>query len=255
MRILITQQPIGERAARIIQERVAACPTLRSCFATGSTVVDLYKHLVNLYQQGQIDFSGMKAFHLDEYLGLPPEDPNSYQFFLRTRLFNHVNIKPENLCFLDGISPDTASSCRHYQTALTATGGLDLLLCGVGRNGHIAFNEPGTSFSSRVRQVELAPITRQANARFFDNDISRVPTHALTLGIADILDAREIICLAQGESKAAALAHLASAPTIAVPLTALLHHPNALLIADPTAASLLPPHIPNVEIIYENLSH
>lgn len=255
MRILITQQPIGKCAAQLIKERIAQRPMMACCFPTGNTVVDLYKRLVHLYGQGEIDFSAVKAFHLDEYLGLSADDPNSYRFFLQERLFNHINIRPENLFFLDGTTADIPATCRRYQTAIEEAGGLDLLLCGVGRNGHIAFNEPGTPFSSRIRPVELAESTRQANARFFDNDISRVPTHALTLGIADILSAREIICLAEGESKAAALAHLAMPPTEEFPLTALLHHPRALLIADGAAARLLPSNIPNTEIIYENVSH
>jgi len=245
MRLLVSRQNIGLWAATYIQQQVASfLPSESRPFVlglpTGGTVLDMYAYLRRFYAQGQLDFSHIVTFNMDEYVGLPPSDPHSYHAYMKTNLFDGVNIPPQNTHLLDGMAADLQQTCDDYETRIRAAGGIRLFLGGVGRNGHLAFNEPGSAFTSRTRPVTLEPGTRRANARFFDGNEKEVPTQALSVGIGTVLDARELLFLACGEQKAAAVARLSQGEiTPAWPITALKTHPNATLLTDEAAATLL----------------
>lgn len=224
--------------------------TVNLCFPTGGTVLDVYAQLARLFGQGQLATEQIALFQMDEYVALPPTDPQSYRFYLQQYLVQPLHITRTH--FLDANAADLSAVCTRYETTICESGGLDLVLGGVGENGHIAFNEPGTPFSARTHVVNLTDSTRRANARFFDADSTRVPTQALTIGPATILEARNLLFVATGPKKAAALAKLAKpGSTPLCPLSALKLHPNAILVADPQAARLVPPTTSQLEISYE----
>lgn len=151
---------------------------------TGSSPIGTYQKLVELYRQGQLSFEHVVTFNMDEYVGLPRDHPESYHSFMWNNLFKHVNIKPENVHILDGNAPDLDEECKRFEAEIVRVGGIELFLGGIGPDGHIAFNEPGSSLTSRTRVKTLAYETIIANARFFDGDISKVPKLALTVGVA-----------------------------------------------------------------------
>ena len=247
MRLLVLQQDLGKwTAEKICQEVHAFTPSAQKPFVlglpTGGTVEGMYANLCQLYQTGQLDFSTIVTFNMDEYVGISPQDPHSYHYYMQHHLFDGVNLPPGKRHILNGQASDLQAECNAYEQAISAAGGIHLFLGGVGRNGHIAFNEPGSSFSSRTRPVKLEENTRLANARFFDGDVSRVPTHALSVGIGTVLAAREILFLASGQAKAHAVARLALGEVTPLwPITALKMHPRATLLLDTQAALELPP--------------
>lgn len=253
MRIRVLHQSVETYAANYIQQKINSAGANRFVLGlpTGSTALAMYDRLRRLHQQNLLDFTNVVTFNMDEYVGLPPTHPQSYHYYMEHELFSAVNIQPQNAHILNGQAYDLHAECAAYEDTIQQAGGIDLFIGGVGRNGHIAFNEPGTPFDARTHVVLLAPATLQANARFFDNDISRVPTHALTVGTGTVLGARELLFMATGAVKAQAVSTLAHAPNPAEPLTALKLHPNALLLADEEAASLLPTTLPDVEITHE----
>ena len=245
MRLFVTQRNIGRLAANHIQAQIKKFAQEKNRpfvlgLPTGGTVVDMYGFLCEMYRQGELDFSSVITFNMDEYAGLAPDDPHSYHFYMKHHLFDGVNLQPQNTHILNGLAPDLLQECNHYETAIKQAGGIRLFLGGVGQNGHLAFNEPGSSFASRTRPVTLEPSTRRANARFFDGDESRVPAQALSVGIGTVLDADELLFLASGETKAQAIARLSLGEiTTKWPITALKTHPRATLLVDEAAASLL----------------
>lgn len=250
MRLIIPACSPGQWAARYIQKTALAFfkshPAQRFTLGlpTGGTVEEMYACLCQLYQTGQLDFARFTTFNMDEYAQLPPDNPQSYHAYMRTRLFDTVNIPTQEIHLLNGMAPDPHAECAAYESAIRQAGGIQLFVGGVGRNGHIAFNEPGSAFSSRTRLVELTPSTRQANARFFNHNWQAVPTHALTVGIGTVSDAQEVLILATGESKAPVLHQLAvQAPNESCPISALKLHPRATLLADRAAAQLLPENL------------
>lgn len=172
---------------------------------TGSTPLGVYRELVALHRAGSLSFKDVVTFNMDEYLGLPPDHPQSYHHFMWSNFFSHIDIKKENVHILDGMTSDPAAECAAYEEAIVKAGGIDLFLGGVGPDGHIAFNEPGSSLVSRTRVKTLTMDTRIANARFFDGDISKVPSTALTVGVGTVMDAREVLILVNGHGKARAL--------------------------------------------------
>ena len=207
---------------------------------TGGTVVDMYAALCGLVKNGKMSFQDIVTFNMDEYVGLSSTHEQSYHYYMKHNLFDHVDIRPENAHILDGMTKDPQQECAHYEQAITQAGGIDLFLGGVGRNGHLAFNEPGSAFDSRTRMITLEENTRQANSRFFNNDVSQVPAHALTVGIGTVLDAKELLFLASGETKAQAVARLMQGEiTLQWPITALKTHANATLLIDEQAAAAL----------------
>lgn len=245
MRLLVSQKNIGQQAAAYIKQKATAfAPSENKPFVlglpTGATVVDMYRFLCEMYERAELDFSHIVTFNMDEYVGLAPNDPNSYHFYMKKHLFKHVNLSPSHTHILDGLATDLQATCDAYENAIKQVGKIHLFLGGVGRNGHLAFNEPGSSFTSRTRPITLEPSTRQANSRFFNNDVSRVPTQALTVGIGTVLDADELLFLASGEQKAQAVARLSQGEiTPKWPITALKTHANATLLIDEDAASQL----------------
>ena len=245
MRIIVTKISVGIWAAAYIRNTIRQfAPTLEKPFVlglpTGSTVLDMYALLRTFAKERLLNFQHVITFNMDEYVGIPADHPQSFCSYMRRNLFDHVNILPEHTFLLNGQAPDLTAECTRYEHAIAQVGGIDLFIGGIGRNGHIAFNEPGTPFHSRTHVTDLTPSTREANARFFQHDISRVPHQALTVGIGTILDAKELLFIANGVKKAAAVAHLVTqSPTLSWPLTALKLHPRATLLTDLDACVLI----------------
>lgn len=174
------------------------------CFSTGSSPLPLYRELVKRHQKQDISFSNVRAFLLDEYIGLPAGHPACFRTFMEEHLYKDIDLNPKNMNFYFGPVEDHMQNCYRYDRALNETGGVDVMILGIGRNGHIAFNEPGTLPETRTRMIKLTESTRQVNARFFSS-IQEVPTHALSVGIANILESKNLLLIAAGESKADAI--------------------------------------------------
>lgn len=203
--------------------------------ATGSTPIGLYKCMIADYKAGAVSYKNMTSINLDEYVGLPVTHPESYRSFMNRNLFDHIDIKPENTHVPDGLAEDLQKAADEY-TAFAAAHPIDVQILGIGANGHIGFNEPGTPFDSHTHVVTLKEGTRRDNARFFDNDISLVPTHAVTLGMQDIMNAKAVILLASGAGKADAVAKMIKGPVSTdCPASILQTHPNVLVVTDEAA--------------------
>ena len=172
---------------------------------TGSSPAGVYKELVNLYKQKKVSFKNVVTFNMDEYVGIPEDHPQSYHYFMLDKLFNHIDIPEENINILNGNAADLQKECEQYEEKIKAVNGIDLFLGGIGPDGHIAFNEPGSSLSSRTRIKTLTYDTQVANARFFENDIDKVPKTALTVGVGTVMDASELVIIISGYNKARAL--------------------------------------------------
>lgn len=200
--------------------------------ATGSTPIKLYENLIEEYKKGTISFQHVRTYNLDEYVGLSRDNENSYHYFMKENLFDHVDIPVEQTHIPDGVASDPEVACADFEASLAEGGAIDLQVLGLGLNGHIGFNEPGTPFDKRTHVVELDASTRKANARFFAN-IDEVPTQAITMGIATILEAKEILLLVQGEKKAEILRKVINGEvTEDVPASILQRHPNVTIITD-----------------------
>ena len=242
MKLIITSHNLGLWAASYIcrhWQHASKKPFVLG-LPTGGTVIDMYAALAGLVKNGKMSFRDIVTFNMDEYVGLPATHEQSYHYYMKHNLFDHVDIRPENAHILDGMTEDTTQECARYEAAIAQVGGIDLFLGGVGRNGHLAFNEPGSAFDSRTRVITLEENTRLANSRFFGNDVSQVPTHALTVGIGTVLAARELLFLASGETKAQAVARLMQGDVTAQwPITALKTHAHATLLIDQQAAESL----------------
>ena len=242
MKLIITKHNLGLWAASYIRTRwqTRGKDPFVLGLPTGGTVEDMYAALSGLVKNGKMSFQHIVTFNMDEYVGLPPQHAQSYHYYMKHHLFDHVDAQEKNVHILDGMALDLQAQCTQYEQDIKRAGGIDLFLGGVGRNGHLAFNEPGSAFDSRTRVMELTESTRRANARFFDNNPALVPTQALTVGIGTVLDAQELLFLASGPSKAEAVARLVQGEiTPNWPITALKTHPQAALLADPQAASAL----------------
>lgn len=233
-------EEINLQAAQLIASAIKKKPSLTLGLATGNTMVGLYKHLAHLHKEERLDFSQVVTFNLDEYLGLPATHPQSYHHFMHENFFRHVNVPPRNIHIPDGgIRGDYDEYCASYERAIRDAGAIDLQLLGIGRNGHIGFNEPTSSLASRTRLKVLSQETLDDNAKSFGAGEDS-PRCAITMGIGTILEARKIILLATGESKAAALAKAIEGPiTSAVSASALQLHPDVTFILDGPAASQL----------------
>ncbi|MBQ2313170.1 MAG: glucosamine-6-phosphate deaminase, partial [Elusimicrobiaceae bacterium] len=199
---------------------------------TGGTAIDLYKNLINFHKKG-LSFDNVVTFNLDEYVGLPENHPESYHSFMAKNFFDHIKIPKERVNILNGNAVNLEQECENYEQKIENYGGIDLFLGGIGRNGHIAFNEPGSTFDSKTRAVDLTQNTLEANARFFEGDISKVPTRALTMGLGTIMSAKEVIIMATGPKKAQALYHaFEDKQSTAWPVTVLQRHPRTFIVAD-----------------------
>ena len=228
-----------ELAARIISTRIRERPTLVLGLATGRTMERIYERLADMHRNG-LDFSGCSSFNLDEYIGLEPDDPNSYRATMQRLLFDHVNFAPGRTHVPDGHATDIKRAARDYEAAIRAAGGIGLQLLGIGETGHIGFNEPLSALMSRTRDKTLTPRTREQNAPLFGGDPDAVPKRALTMGVGTILEAEEILLVATGPAKAEVLARAFEGPlTASISASALQLHPRCRVIADEAAAARL----------------
>jgi len=237
-RVFPSPSATADVLAAYLAERLAAQPAIRLGLATGNTFVPIYKALVARYQAGGFSFARAASFNLDEYVGLPPGHPASFRAYMQAHLFDHVDL-PASKGALPGVEGDIDAACRAYEAAISSEGGIDLQLLGIGRNGHIGFNEPGSPFDSRTRQVDLAPSTRAANKGDFPAG-EAVPPTAVTMGIGTILDAREIVLVAIGAAKAEALDRAfrrEASPDC--PASALQNHGRVIVFCDSEAAGAL----------------
>jgi glucosamine-6-phosphate deaminase len=226
----------AEQIAQIVQENPRAVLGL----ATGSTPVGIYRALVEMYKLGKVDFSRVKTFNLDEYVGLPNDHPQSYHVYMQDHLFTHVNAVPEHIHIPNGFVQNFEKECVLYDDAIEDAGGIDLQILGIGANGHIGFNEPGSSPFAKTSVVQLAESTIQANSRFF-NGFEEVPKEAITVGIGTILmNSKHIILLASGEGKAHAIKKMIDQePNLENPASFLKQHPHVTVILDEEAAKYL----------------
>jgi glucosamine-6-phosphate deaminase len=203
---------------------------------TGGTPLETYKELIKLNKQGVISFKNVITFNMDEYVGLPEDHPESYHTFMWDNFFKHIDIMPENVNILNGNAPDLKKECRDYEKKIVSLGGIDLFLCGVGANGHIAFNEPYSSLGSRTRLKTLLHQTRKDNSRFFGGKLEDVPRNALTVGVATVTDARHLLILATGRNKADAIKMgIEGAYSHTCPISIIQAHPKALVVCDEAA--------------------
>ena len=229
---------MSRKAANVISAQTILKPDTVLGLATGSTPIGTYRQLIDWYKKGDIDFSQVSTYNLDEYRGLAPEDPNSYHYFMRTNLFDHVNIDLANTHVPDGLAADPEAFCASYDAMVRDAGYPDLQLLGIGRNGHIGFNEPDDAFSKGTHLVDLTESTIEANSRLFDS-IDEVPTQAYTMGIGTIMRAAKILVVANGQGKAQIVRDAFFGPvTPQVPASILQFHPDVTVIVDEAAASL-----------------
>ncbi len=239
VRVFETYEEMSRHAARMIAERIKAKANLVLGLATGSTPVGTYQELIRLHKEEGLDFSQVRSFNLDEYLGIAGDHDQSYRYFMNANLFDHINIDKANTRVPDGTAADPAASCQQYEEDIKAAGGIDFQVLGVGGNGHIAFNEPGSSRDSRTRVVDLDEETIKANSRFFDS-VDDVPKQAISMGMATIMETKEVILLANKANKADAIVKTIEGPvTEAVPASLLQEHANVTFLVEKEAAGKL----------------
>lgn len=243
MRLVILEKNVGDWAAAYVAKKILEFqPTEDKKFVlglpTGSTPLQMYKRLIKFYKDGLISFKNVITFNMDEYVGLEPNHPQSYHYYMHENFFNHIDIPKENINILNGMSEDYKFECQRYEDKIKAVGGIDLFLGGVGADGHIAFNEPGSSLRSRTRDKELTEDTIINNSRFFDGDVNKVPKLALTVGVGTIMDAREVLIMTNGLSKAKALYQgIECGVNHLWTISALQLHEKAIIVADEDACS------------------
>ncbi len=228
----------------VVRRIVAAAPTQEKPFVlglpTGSTPLGMYRRLVEAVREEKVSFQNVITFNMDEYVGLERSHEQSYSHFMWSNFFSHIDIAPENVHILDGTAVDREAECTAFEEAISAAGGIDLFLGGVGSDGHIAFNEPGSSLSSRTREVFLTQETIRDNSRFFGGDLAAVPTAALSVGIGTIMDAKEVLILINGTNKAVALQQaVEGAVSHYCPITALQQHRSCIIVCDEAACGEL----------------
>lgn len=233
-------QDMSRKAANIISAQIIMKPDCVLGLATGSTPVGTYRQLIEWYEKGDLDFSRVSTVNLDEYRGLAHTDPQSYYYFMQENLFDHVNIDKTATHVPDGTNPDAADACVKHEQIIKSLGGIDLQLLGLGNNGHIGFNEPGAAFEKETHLVDLAESTIRANARFFTS-IDEVPKQAYTMGIRTIMQAKKILVVVSGESKADIVSRAFFGPvTPEVPASILQMHPDVTVVCDEAALSQSP---------------
>lgn len=247
MRVIIQPdyQNLSAWAANYVASKIlSAKPTAEKPFVlglpTGSSPLGVYRHLIQLYKKGVVSFKNVITFNMDEYVGLPQDHSESYYSFMWNNFFSHIDILPENANILNGNAEDLVAECAAYEAKMIAVGGIDLFLGGIGPDGHIAFNEPASSLSSRTRQKTLTTDTIIANSRFFDNDVNKVPKTALTVGVGTVLDAKEVLIVVNGHNKARALRHAVEEPISHMwTISALQMHPKGIIVCDYDACAEL----------------
>ena len=236
-----SEAALAAALARVVVDTIRRLPGAVLGLPTGRTPLGLYAELVRLTAKEKVDWSEVRTFNLDEFVGLGAGDPGSYREFMEERLFRHINIRPEHVGFLDGRAADLSRECQRYEQVIHAAGGIDLLVLGIGANGHIGFNEPAEALAARTHRVALDEPTRAANALWFGGDVSQVPQEALTMGMATILGARSIVLIATGETKSEAVsAMLYGGVTTRVPASFLQLHLQVSVMLDDLLADQLP---------------
>ena len=229
---------MSRKASYIVASRVILNPKCVLGLATGDTPKGLYNELVRLFRAGDVDFSGVTTFNLDEYAGLSPENPQSYHSYMEEHLFRHINIPPEHRHIPNGAAQNIGAECRRYEELIEQAHGIDLQILGLGRDGHIGFNEPLSALRSRTRATALSQATIEQNVRYFDNDRSRMPKRALTMGVGTILDSKRCVMLALGKEKAGVIAGAVEGPVTAmISASALQMHPQCTVVLDGAAAA------------------
>jgi glucosamine-6-phosphate deaminase len=238
VRVLPDYESMSAAAAQIVAERIREKPRAVFLLPTGTTPLGMYGRLVEMHRREGLSFAQATFFNLDEYLGLPPDHPASYHVYMEENFYKLVDADAARIHVPDGSAPDPEAECERYEMAMREVGGVDLCVLGIGRNGHIGFNEPGAPFDSRTRVVRLTESTRRVNASDFEGD--RAPEKAITIGMSTIFETREILLLASGANKArAAAAALQGEISEAVPASMLRRHPHASFLLDRDAASAL----------------
>ncbi len=241
MEILKAQdyQEMSRKAANIISAQVILNPSAVLGLATGSTPLGIYRQLIDWYNKGDIDFSKAYSVNLDEYVGLSPQHEQSYHYYMNSNFFAHVNFAPGHTYLPDGMAKDITAECARYDKLISNLGGITLQLLGIGHTGHIGFNEPDEDFDKMTHQVQLNPKTIEANARFFGS-VDEVPKYAVTMGIKAIMQAKQILLVANGAEKADILYRALFGPvTPAVPASILQLHPNVTVVADEAALTVI----------------
>ena len=247
MRLIIEKDyaDVSRWAANYVASRInAANPTAEHPFIlgcpTGSSPLGMYRNLIELYKRGKVSFENVVTFNMDEYCNLPREHSESYYSFMWNNFFSHINIKPENVNILNGNVADPEEECRRYEEKIASYGGIDLFMGGVGPDGHIAFNEPGSSLTSKTRMKTLTTDTIIANSRFFEGNVDLVPKTALTVGVGTVMAAKSVMLIVNGHNKARALKHgVEGAISQMWTISALQMHPKAIIIADEAACGEL----------------
>ncbi|MDE6801979.1 MAG: glucosamine-6-phosphate deaminase, partial [Muribaculaceae bacterium] len=247
MRLIIEKDytDVSRWAANYVAARInAAKPTAEHPFIlgcpTGSSPLGMYRNLIELYKEGKVSFEHVVTFNMDEYCNLPREHSESYYSFMWNNFFSHINIKPENVNILNGNAADPEEECRRYEEKIASYGGIDLFMGGVGPDGHIAFNEPGSSLTSKTRMKTLTTDTIIANSRFFEGNVDLVPKTALTVGVGTVMAAKSVMLIVNGHNKARALKHGVEGGISQMwTISALQMHPKAIIIADEAACGEL----------------
>ncbi len=238
IKIFKTAEEIGVEAAKIFTETVKNKPSCVLGLATGASPIPTYQNIIKTAKSENISFADVKTYNLDEYCDLPKSDKNSYYTFMHEQLFNSLDIKEENVHFLDGNAQDTEKECARYDAEIDSTGGIDVQLLGIGNNAHIGFNEPAESFTDGSFKVKLTDSTINANKIYFDE--GAMPHYALTMGIEQIMKAKKIVLIATGEKKAEAVKNMIKGEITAnVPASILQKHNDVVIFLDEAAASLL----------------
>ncbi len=247
MRVIIEPDyaNLSRWAADYVANRIVeANPTAEKPFVlgcpTGSSPLGVYKALIEKYKAGKLSFKHVITFNMDEYVNLPESHPESYHSFMWNNFFSHIDINPDNVHILNGNAPDLLAECAQYEEEIAKVGGIDLFMAGIGPDGHLAFNEPGSSLASRTRIKTLTKDTIIANARFFDGDVNQVPKQALTVGIATVMDAKEVVLVCNGHNKARALQHMIDGCVSHIWTSSILQmHPHAIIVCDEAACDEL----------------
>ncbi len=237
-RVCPNYESMSATAAAIVSEKIQEQPDAVLLLPTGTTPLGMYRRLVGLHAEGTLSFARTTFFNLDEYVGLAPDHPASYHVYMSENFYGRIDAVPERVHVPNGSAPDPEAECERYEAAIREAGGIDLCVLGMGRNGHIGFNEPGASFESRTRVVRLAESTRRVNASDFESD--RVPERAITVGMATISEARQALLLASGTDKARAVAAAIEGEVSEdVPASILRRHPGATFLLDHDAAAAM----------------
>jgi glucosamine-6-phosphate deaminase len=235
------QLDVGKWVAHYIIKKIKDFnPTAEKPFVlglpTGSSPLTTYQELIRRYKAGEISFKNVITFNMDEYVGIPISHPQSYHFFMYDNFLSHIDIPEQNINILNGNAPDLEKECLEYENKISKAGGVNFFLCGIGNDGHIAFNEPGSSLSSRTRIKSLCYDTIHSNSRFFDNDLSKVPTKALTVGVGTVMDAQEVLIVITGYNKARALREVIENGISHMWTASMLQmHPKGIIVCDESA--------------------